>query len=80
MDIFYYNIPKWHREDEWLPVEALDFSSAAENACMERDESYDYEIVSTGGLKEILVKDSDEVIKRFEIEAYAEPVYEAYEL
>jgi hypothetical protein len=80
LPIFYYNRPDWHGKDGWCQIRASDFEDAAEKACDKMDSDNEYEIVSTGYLDEIRIKDEEGTIKRFKVEAEAVPQYRAEEL
>ena len=78
--LFEYNIPEFEDEDDWYPVRANSFESAAEQACEDDDRMGDYVIVNRGCLDKILIRNEEGTIKVFSIEAYINPEYSATEI
>ena len=76
---FEYNIEEF-MGDVWYPVRADTFEAAAERACEIDDANGDYYIISNSGLDKILIRNEEGTIKAFEIEAYAQPTYNAREI
>ena len=77
--IYFVNYPDYHG-DEWQEVRANSHKEAAENYCDWHDSQGDYDIIGDGGLDEIFIKDAEGVVKKFSVDARAEPTYSATEL
>lgn len=77
--IYYVQIPDYHG-DEWSDIRAKSHSDAVEKYCMLNDAGRDYDIINDGGLDVIFAKDAEGNIKKFSINAYVEPQYDAEEI
>jgi hypothetical protein len=79
--VYFYQIPEWHDEGEWLSVRAVSHEEAATSACLREDwNSTEFTIVHNGGLAEIRILGPDGIVKRFKVEAEAVPTYRAKEI